>query len=256
MKWPEACKLIEKIKAERPELIVDHYATGNDGSCALRVYCILKNQQPDDEGMTRRLIKESVSTIYGPAGWVTYKVAHPEPFCRPEDSYHTDALGREVNHRGQPILEDPPPATPITAEEMLERIVTLGRSDSEWWKKPEKVAALAMTWGARVTAQGNMAEFESEEVARLGPDCHASVLIARTGSGLFASGFAARWGDGGTLHEPSVGSVPFDTEPQARRAAMKDLIQTLQGRGTRRPQQRQLLLEAVVERDKGRGLFG
>ena len=57
-------------------------------------------------------------------------------------------------------------------------------------------------------------DYEAEEVARLSGEVHASILIARTGSGLFATGIAARWGDGGTLHEPSVGSVPYDTEPE------------------------------------------
>jgi hypothetical protein len=138
---------------------------------------------------------------------------------------------------------------------MLERIVALGRSDPDWWRKPGKVAEPA-AWGARATSNGNVTDFGSEEVARLGPDCRASALIARTGSGLFTSGFAARGGDGGTLHEPPVGSVPSGTEPEARRAAMRDLIQSLQGRGTRRAHQRQQLLEAVVQKDKERGLFG
>jgi hypothetical protein len=55
-------------RAGRPELAVDHDATGTDGSCALRVYCILKNQPPDADGMTRRLIEESVASVYGVKG--------------------------------------------------------------------------------------------------------------------------------------------------------------------------------------------
>jgi hypothetical protein len=47
-----------------------------------------------------------------------------------------------------------------------------------------------------------------------------------------------------------------DYERDAR-AAYRDLIHALQaGRGTRRPQQRQLLLEVVKEKDRQRGLFG
>src|SRR5258708_3265525 len=53
-------------------------------------------------------------------------------------------------------------------------------------------------------------------------DCPASILIARTGNGLFTCGVAARWGDGSTCLEPSVGSVPYDTEFDARKAAFKE----------------------------------
>ena len=110
--------------------------------------------------------------------------------------------------------------------------------------------------GARTKAYGVMADYEREEVARVSGDCHAGVLIARTGSGLFASGYAARWGDGGTSLEPSVGSVPFDTEFAARRAAFKELIAALEtGRGAAKHQQRQLLLAAVKQRNRERGLF-
>lgn len=79
---------------------------------------------------------------------------------------------------------------------MLDRIVALGRRNPGWWQDPEKVADLAAAWGARVNQHGLMLVFEAEEVARLGPDGHASILIARTASGLFAAGIAARWGDG------------------------------------------------------------
>jgi hypothetical protein len=66
-----------------------------------------------------------------------------------------------------------------------------------------------------------------------------------------------RWGDGGTCMEPSVGSVPYETEPEARRAVYRELIETLEaGRGAARDQQRQLLLAAVKKKDRERGLFG
>jgi hypothetical protein len=101
MRWPGASKLIDKIHKERPELIVDHYALDFRGETyALRVYTILKDQPPDADGMTWHLIQESLDTLYGPAGWDQYKQKHPEPWCPPEQSYHTDALGREVDHRG------------------------------------------------------------------------------------------------------------------------------------------------------------
>src|SRR5688572_24031738 len=74
-------------------------------------------------------------------------------------------------------------------------------------------------------------ECEQEEVVRPSGDRQASILIARTGSGLFASGVMARWGNGGTCMEPGVGSVPYDTEPEARRAAYRELIQTLEAAG-------------------------
>jgi hypothetical protein len=100
-------------------------------------------------------------------------------------------------------------------------------------------------------------ECEQEEDVRLSGDCHASILIARTGSGLFASGIMARWGNGGTCVEPSVGSVPYDTELDARKAAMRELIETLQaGRHAAEDQQRMLLLAAVKAKDRERGLFG
>jgi hypothetical protein len=215
----------------------------------LRVYCILK------EG--RMLVPGSLDTFYGPDGWARYKEAHPEHWCRPEDSYHTDHLGREVDHRGQPVLRKQPPAPTITAEAMLGKIVALGRSSPGWWKNPAKVAELAAAWGVGTKTHGEIVDYEAEEVARVAGDIHASILIARTGSGLFATGVAARWGEGGTLHEPSVGSIPYDTEPEARRAAFRELIETLQARrASAGRQQRMLLLEAVRQKDRERGLFG
>jgi hypothetical protein len=78
-----------------------------------------------------------------------------------------------------------------------------------------------------------------------------------SGYGLVTYGIAARWGDGSICLEPGVGSVPFDTEFAARRAAFRDLIASLEaGRGAAKHQQRQLLLAEVKERDRERGLFG
>ena len=57
--------------------------------------------------------------------------------------------------------------------------------------------------------------------------------------------------------EPSVGSVPYASEVEARRAAYRELIETLQaGRNAARDQQRMLLLAAVKKKDRERGLFG
>ena len=146
--------------------------------------------------------------------------------------------------------------TPVRGR-MLQRIIALTRSDPDWWRKPEKVEEMAAAWGVRTKGHGIITDYEPEEVTRLAGDCHASILIARTGSGLCTFGVAARWGDGGTRHEPTVGSVPFDSEFEARRAAYKELVATLEaGRGAARHQQRQLLLAAVKERDQQRGLFG
>jgi hypothetical protein len=250
MRWPEATRLIDRIRRERPELTVDWLPSpGATDHWTLRVACILK--------AGRQVVPGSLDTFYGPDGWARYKEAHPEPWCRPEESYHTDALGREVDHRGQPVLAAPPSAEPIAAEAMLDRIVALGRSSPDWWKDPAKVAELAAAWGARTKPHGEMLDYEAEEVARIGGNVHASILIVRTGSGLFAIGIAARWGDGGTLHEPSVGSVPYDTEPEARKAAYRELIETLQARrGPAGRQQRTLLAEAVRQADRERGLFG
>ena len=51
--------------------------------------------------------------------------------------------------------------------------------------------------------------------------------------------------------------MPYDTEIEARRAAFKELSAWLQsGRGAEKNQLRGLLLAAVKERDKERGLFG
>ena len=36
MRWPDANRLIDRIRSERPELTVDHYASGNEGQYALR----------------------------------------------------------------------------------------------------------------------------------------------------------------------------------------------------------------------------
>jgi hypothetical protein len=252
MRWPEVSRLIDRISRERPELTVDwHHSAGAPDHWYLRVYTIKKTASG------RQLVPGSLDTIYGPDGWARYKEAHPEPWCRPEESYHTNALGREVDHRGHPVTPKPPPAPPLSAGAMLDRIVELGRSHPGWWREPGKVGDLAAAWGVRTTAHGEIVDYEAEEVARLSGDIHASILLARTGSGLFAAGIAARWGDGSIVHEPSVGSVPYDTEPEARRAAYQELIETLQGsRGRAGRPQRLLLLEAVKEKDRERGLFG
>jgi hypothetical protein len=181
MRWPETCKLIDRIKTERPELTVDHYATG-DGHYGLRLCCLKKGPEGDSV-LPFHLVPGSIDTIYGVKGWEKYRRRHPEPFCRPEESYHTDAMGREIDHRGQPVKTEPPTAPPITAEAMLTCIVQLGRADPEGWRKPEKVADLAAAWGTRTKPHGEMLDYEAE-VVRLTGDCHASVLIARTGSGL------------------------------------------------------------------------
>ncbi len=250
MRWPDVLRLQERIRRERPELTVDSYPSGTD-HYALRLYCMKKTPEGHE------LAQGSVDTIYGVDGWKKYLEEHPQPFCSPEESYHTNALGKEVDFRGNPVTKEPPPALPLGAEEMLEMIVALGRATPGWWKDPTKVAELAAAWGARTKAHGEIADYEVEQVARLASDVHASVLIARTGSGLFATGIAARWGEGGIVHEPSVGSVPYDTEPEARRAAYKELIETLQAaRQAAGRQQRALLLEAVKEKDRERGLFG
>lgn len=245
MRWPDAHRLINVIREERPELTVDHYPS-TEGHYAVRVYCILK------EG--RRLIRESLETVHGKDGWARYKERHPGPWCRPEESYHTDHLGREVDHRGLPVRIEPPAAASVAAEALLERLVALGRQDPDWWKRPEKVAEVAAVWGVRVGEYGVMADYEVEEVARVSGECHASVLIARTGSGLFASGHAARWQGGSSLMPPSILSVPFDSEPEARRAALKRLIEDL-GAG-RQTGEREALLGAVRDRERSAGLFG
>jgi hypothetical protein len=156
---------MDRIREERPELIMDHHSSNPSEHVHLRVYCILK------EG--RRLIRESLDTIYGKDGWERYKHHHPAP----EESYHTDALGREVDHRGRPIVKAPPAAPPAS------------------------------------------------------------------------TGYAARWGEGGCHMEPSVMSVPYDGEPQARKA---DLVSTLEA-GRHRTDKRESLLEAMRARRRGAG---
>jgi hypothetical protein len=246
MNWEETERLIERIRRERPELAAHaHASPGSKDQFFVRVSCVRKED--------RQTIPSSVGKLYGTGQWSHYKSEHPEPFCLPGESHHTDALGRETDSRGLSIHRDPPPAEPVIAEAMLARIIALNRADPDWRGKPEKVAEMAAAWGARTDERGLIADFEAEEVARLAPDCHASVLIARTGSGLFASGFAARWGDGSTIMAPSVGSVPFDGPLEARRAAFRDLFDTL-SLGAK-SQERQLLLQAVKERERGRGLF-
>ena len=82
-------------------------------------------------------------------------------------------------------------------------------------------------------------------------------MLGRTGFGLFTFGIALRWGDSGVCLEPSVGSVPYDTEIEARRAAFEELIAMLEtGRGAVKNQQQRLLLTAVKHRDRDRGPFG
>ena len=163
----------------------------------LRIYAMKKGPAPGDPIGNRHLVPGSLATLYGPDDWKAYLERHPEPFCRPEDSCHTDALGREVDHKGRLVREiTPPEAPPITAREMLERIVALNRSDPDWWRDEAKIAELA-AWGVRTRGNGVMADYEREEVVRLSGDCHASVLLARTGSGLLAFGVSPRWGDGG-----------------------------------------------------------
>jgi hypothetical protein len=77
------------------------------------------------------------------------------------------------------------------------------------------------------------------------------------GIGLVTYGIAARWGEGGILLEPSVGSVPFDTETEAWQAAYRELASWIEtGRGAARDQQRMLLLQEVKEREREWGLFG
>ena len=126
MRWAETSRLIDRIRRERPELTVDHYGSGGTSDHDFRrLYC----QKKTPEG--RQFVPGSVDTIYGPDGWKRYLEAHPEPFCRPEESYHTDALGREVDHRGQPVHVEQPAAPAIRAENLRERIVALGRSDPE-----------------------------------------------------------------------------------------------------------------------------
>ena len=65
-------------KREHPKLIVDWHASGQD-HFVLRVYCIRKQG--------RQVIRESLDTIYRPEGWKAYLERHPEPWCRPEESY-------------------------------------------------------------------------------------------------------------------------------------------------------------------------
>ena len=223
----------------------------------LRIACLKKSPDANNPVARFHLVPGSLDTIYGPDGWASYKGRHPEPWCRPEESYHTNALGQEVDHRGQVVKNAPPPAPPITAEEMLNRLVALRRNYPHWWKDPEKVDEQAAAWGVRTKDHGVMVDYEAEEVARLAGDVHASILIARTGSGLYASGYAARWGNGGTHLEQSVGAVPYDTEFEARKAAYRELIAALQpGRAAAKNQQRTLLLAAVKQKDRERGLFG
>lgn len=136
MRWPETCRLIDRIRRERPELTVDHYGSGPDGHYQLCVYCMRRGPGEGESAASRHLVPGSLNTIYGSDGWARYKERHPEPWCRPEDSYHTDALGREIDHRGQPVLRELPAAPPVSAEQMLDRIVALGRADPDWWKKP------------------------------------------------------------------------------------------------------------------------
>lgn len=247
MRWPDANRLIDRIRDERPELIVDHFSTQQE-HVALRVYCILKQG--------RQLIRESLDTLYGVDGWKRYKERHPELWCPPEESYHTDALGREVDHRGLPVRPAPPAATPISAEAMLDRLVMLGRQEPGWWKRPELLAQVAAEWGVRILPDGRMADCEVQEIARIDGATHASVLLARTGSGLFASGYLARWGDGGTIMEPGVTSVPSDTECDARRRALRDLAECLSLPSRSGRKQRAALLEAVRQAQREMGLFG
>jgi hypothetical protein len=59
---------------------------------------------------------------------------------------------------------------------------------------------------------------------------------------------------------PGFDAQPLARGPEAeehgRRAAFKDTVATLEaGRGAGRHQQRQLLIKAVKEKDRGRGLF-
>jgi hypothetical protein len=254
MRWPEARGLIDRIRRERPEMSVDWYSSpGADEHYQLRLYC-LKTGSADGSVLPYHLVKGSLDTVFGPKGWEEYKRRHPEPWCAPEESYHADAMGREVDYHGHPVRKEPPAAPAVSAGQMLARIIATNRRDLDWWRKPELVAEMAEAWGVR-TRGHVMADYETEEVARLSGDCHASVLIARTGSGLFASGIAARWGDGGTCCEPSVMSVPFDTGYEARQAALKELQDSLRVRAGR-DRQRQLLLDAVTQRYRERGLFG
>src|SRR4051794_40721443 len=105
MHWPETSRLIDRIKRERPELTVDHYASpGATDRYTLRIACLKKG--PDASGIGKfHLIPGSLDTIYGPDGWTGYKERHPEPWCRPEESYyHTNAMGREVDQAGQRSL--------------------------------------------------------------------------------------------------------------------------------------------------------
>ena len=84
--------------------------------------------------------------------------------------------------------------------------------------------AHGLVLAARTKPSAAFAEYEAEEAVRLSLACHASILLGRTGCGLFTFGVAARWGEGGTCLESSVGSVPFDTEIEAMKAAFKELI--------------------------------
>jgi hypothetical protein len=225
-----------------------HVSAGAKEHFHVRIRCIRKAD--------RLLIPGSIASLHSAKEWEYYKQNHPELWCQPEDSYHTNALGQELDYRGQPVRgEAPPTAERITAEALLERIVAMNRGNPAWWKDPEKVKELAAIWGVRAKPSGTFAEYEAEEVVRLSPTYHASILLGRTGSGLFAVGIAARWGEGGTCLEPSVGSVPYDTETAARRAAFKELIAWLECRG-KGDQQRRLLLAAAKEKDRDRGLFG
>lgn len=257
MRWPETLRLIARIKRERSELSVEHHASaGATEHYSLRIGCLKKG--PDAHGVGKfHLVPGSLDTIYGPDGWKRYVERHPEPACLPCESYRTNAMGQEIDRTGQVVRTEPPAAPRISAQELLERIVALNRADPAWWGDPAKVAELAAAWGVRTKGRGVIADYEQEEVARLSGNCHASILIARTGSGLYACGVMARWGDGGTTMEPTVGTVPFDTEAEAKRWAFKELIEWLQvGRGAAKHQQRQLLLAAVKDRDRQRGLFG
>src|SRR4051794_3661131 len=112
MRWPDTCRLMDRIKAERPELIVDfHASAGTAEHYFLRIYCIRKGRQ---------IIPESLASLHSPRQWDEYKQQPPEPCCQPEKSFHTNALGQEGAPRGNPTRCKPPAAEPITAEQMLD----------------------------------------------------------------------------------------------------------------------------------------
>jgi hypothetical protein len=124
----------------------------------------------------------------------------------------------------------------------------------DYWRVPEALAEARALWGDGPNEHGVFCRFEKDEVVRLSDTCHASVLIAEGGNGLFGYGLEYGFGVGGGNVFPSVWREAFGSRSEARLAAIADLAEHIGRHGTDNKRQAELL-RRVKRASQQRTLF-